>query len=420
MEISPGNIDSNHIRDAIRSNQSLLLSLFLGRDRNERGKKRQKYIKKKKALFFFLPGVQRRTVFSSHILFIIWSICNTEAMPNSIASLNTIDKLLSNDHIPNVNKLIELQHTLFLMPYIGDVDEVVKGLPFEKYEQDDEKSMILKLYQLQLHLYVGGNEIDYSRVEESFKWIQNNKLHITKLSNTSDNLALLYLKIKYNDVLTDYQYLFAPTVDEYKFIDFINKKLMIINSLPDEVEIQELVNEIKIKIIIAALLCGNDFRKRNIFNYIIESNFDIEKASIKNYFALSLSNKFIPFKLFEEFLHDVKDACVIFNRLSNKSFLINNYLENNISLLPNYYDSIYLSRINGLFHNIGLNELEDLIQQMITNNKLPPQTRIDQINGILLFNNDLNNSNKSFGMLNNHIKDVGDIINNISTSLDKS
>lgn len=338
-----------------------------------------------------------------------------------MASLNTIDKLLSNDNIPPINKLIELQHTFFLIPYIAEVDEMVEELPFEKYKHDDESGLILKLYQIQLHLYVGGDSINYSKVEESFKWIQNNKLQVTKLGSNNGGQDLLYLRIKYNDVLTDYQYLFAADVDEYKFIEFINKKLMIINSLSTENlgdEIQEFVNEIKVKIVIAALLCGNDFRKRPIFNFIIDSGYELEKPSMKHYLDLSMSNKFIPFKLFEEFLHDVKQICVVFNRLSNNTFLINNYMENNISLLPNYYDSIYLTRINELFHDIGLNELEDLIQQMITNNKLPPLSRIDQINGILLFDGN-DNSKKSFNLLNNHIKDVGEIINNISTSLDK-
>lgn len=348
-------------------------------------------------------------------------------MPYTDHSINVIDRLLSAD-ISSINRLIEMQHLVSFAPYVSNIDKVIYELPFEKYKDEEEKTIMLKLYQIQLCLlYSGDNLIDYNEIETTLKSIQLNEISIGKsVNNQSENNNrndLLYLRIKYNDILTDYNYLLNPSISEYKFIELINKKLIILNNVSidlinSENSINWFVQTIRYKILINALLSGTDFRKKNTLKYLIDSNFDIDKDSIKSYFELTYNNKFIPFKLFEKFLEEIKELDPVYAKIikTNRSQLINNYLENNINKLSNYYESIYLSKISELFYDIGTENIEDLIQQMIIKNKLPLGSSIDQINELVIFNNKLDV--KPFDKINNHIKGVNNLVNEASNLID--
>lgn len=330
-------------------------------------------------------------------------------MTDNVHSLNTIDRLLSRDSIPNTSKLIELQYLCSLIPYCTDIDQIVDRLPFEKYAKDKELSIMLQIYQIQLHLFFGGQSINYQRVEKNFKSIQVNNLSI---GLKSPNDELLYLRIKYNDLLTDYQYLLAPNVEEFKFIELVNKKLIILNNLnnKDDEAIDWLIKDIQYKILICLLLNGSDFNKQKLLTYIKESNLTIDKEPINEYFELIYqNNQFISFEKFQNFIESIKITFPIFNKIIrlNEIKLISNFLENNLANLPFYYKSIYLTKIENFFPKFDIN-IENLINQMIINNKFPPGTTINQLNGLLEFP-----SFSKFNVLNNHINQIGEVINQL-------
>lgn len=320
--------------------------------------------------------------------------------------INRIVELISSNILDNVGKMIELQHSLLITPYLTDVDSAIDKIPFYKYQDNEAMSNMLKLYCIQLRLFFSEERIDYDRVEADFKLVSSP--HLLLKSTNEDEL---YLRIVYHDILSDYQYLMSSDTTEFKFIDVINKKLVLVNTFPSirTEKIDWFWREIHLKMLICALLNGTDFRKKNILNHLSEISLEIKKP-IQTYLDLTLANKFIPYDVYEQFLYEIK-AYPLFSKLIrlDNNQLRNNFLENNIAQLPMYYSSILLSRINSFIYDIG-NEIEPLIHHMIINNKLPSQTTIDQIRGVVVFGQE----SPSHDKVNSHIKDVAELINDIS------
>lgn len=349
------------------------------------------------------------------------------------STLNVLEKLLSNDSIPNIDKLIELQHLVGVLPYYVEPEKLVDRLPFDKYKDDREISSMLRFAQIQLHLCFREKEFHHDRIEEAFKCVQLDK---RPQPDNSD----LYLRIKYTDLLTDYQYLFAPTVTDVQFVELINKKLLLVNSLPEtyaKSSIRWLTREVEFKVLFFVLLNGSDFRKKNILAYLAESNLftmseisgpDIEliykkfhdhSSILKEYFDLTLAGKFIPYEKFDELLAFFTELPLLHQLITlKKDMLVENYLENNIALLPRFYESIYIDKIRTRFVDIGRDRLEDLLHRMIVKEKLPPGTAIDQLEGLVVFGTDAEDAD--YDKFNEHVKDVSELVSKIETMVSGS
>lgn len=344
------------------------------------------------------------------------------------STLSVLEKLLSNDSIPNIDKLIELQHLVGVLPYYVEPEKLVDRLPFEKYKDDKEISSMLRLAQIQLHLCFREKEFHHARIEEAFKCV-----HLDKRPQAGN--SDLYLRIKYTDLRTDYQFLFAPTVTDVHFVELINKKLLLVNSVPEtyaKSSLRWLTREVEFKVLFFVLLNGSDFRKKSILLYLMESNLfaaseaagpDIELiykkfhdhgSILKEYFDLTVAGKFIAYDKFEELLTFFSELPLLHQLITlKKDMLVENYLENNIALLPRFYESLYIDKIRTRFVDIGRDRTEDLLHRMIVSEKLPPGTAIDQLEGLVTFGTEADDA--GYDKFNDHIKDVSELVSKIET-----
>lgn len=270
------------------------------------------------------------------------------ANPDDVYKYNEIRKYLGSDF----SKLEELNHVIA--------------------KCSGELQLLLKLIKVELLMNYGIGE----GVDQLFNEININSYKI----NDFDNKSVVLIKLKYNDLWTDYQYLIRSLTKNYKFIDLINKKLVLVNNIDDE----NLKNELFLKITQYLIISNYDFRKVNLFQYVksLELPLDTITAELLD---LNLNQKFIKLSHFKQFL----DNCHGIIKYLDYNKLIEFHIENNISILPNYYKSISMTKLETMF-TLKLN-YERIISEMIINDNLPFGTKINQTNQMVIF--PMNNTN---------------------------
>lgn len=300
------------------------------------------------------------------------------------------------------------------------------------------------------------------------KWIESLFLQILKTvlprglsAFTSSNTTVLYIKIKYEDLYSDYQFLAVEDADSIaadppaggseeisgkashpKFMDLINKKLTLLNNIPEDAystkgSISSLAASIYRKVIDLLLLTGNDFLKRNLLHHLneklrITANFNSLAAGSPNsnalienfnsiftplsssFFKKTIEGRLVAFNQFHQFVTSY-DSGLYVRQISGLFYntLMENHYENNIYNLSKYYDNISLHKIEILLQpsdHTNFN-FEELISKMILNDKLPPGTTIDQLDQTLHFP-----VQESY----HRMQDICDIIEEITTLIEIS
>lgn len=303
---------------------------------------------------------------------------------------------------------------------IGEILESLADIPDKSYE------VLVYLIKLELILTYSS---DYSGVEAILKELQAAPAYKTLSSSTWKPASYkdTYMKAKYTDLTTDYQYLLVDT-DYRKFVDLINKKILIINGIVAlregvgaEGDFLELINSLYYKILQLFIISDYDFRKYNVLNFL-EANFKLDGVDADfqltcDIFRLYESNKLIPIKLFQQFIHqrtfDSKFGYnLIFTRHLQPKSLLHNIIENNLAELAKYYSSINISKIYKIFDlTPAIINIETILLDMIIKNKLPPKTQIDQISNTLLFGEAVNEHVPQ--TLNLFVQDVGKLANEV-------
>ncbi|CAK7893056.1 hypothetical protein CAAN1_08S03136 [[Candida] anglica] len=327
---------------------------------------------------------------------------------NSIISSATSDV----DKIRAIKDLVSNDHQL------------IRTIPDDFNTNERSKSFSMLLILLKIELLLISDEFDPSIIATYLKQVQS--LLPKNSTNTTSNSDLTYLKLKYDDLYTDFQLLYPP-----KYMDLVNKKLILLNNMHNNQqnilewtpELLQLVVDIYHKTTECLLLTGNEFLKNNILQHlqkILNENDPISHEFNKSispttsfFFDRNIRKQCVSWQQFEEFLRHAHTPWI--RKLALKQplphTLLCNQLENNISLLSKYYLNISLSKIKSLFEVPDSIDIEDLVATMVIKDKLPPHSQIDQIKSVLYFGGDTEVYNPE----NQHVKDICLLVDEIVT-----
>ena len=342
---------------------------------------------------------------------------------SSIMLSNEVTETLNNRSIPNIDKYLYLRQIIYKNTE-SEANQLVDNLPLDS--EDDELAALMIL--LKIEFILEFRELDIYEVDSLNKMVLLSSAFPKGPFNVQNNPTRQYIRVKYNDLYNDFQYLFNPTVTIFRFMELVNKKLTTLSNIPDTEDdnVIDLAVDLYLKVVDYCLLAGSDFRKKNILKFLDET-LGISQAtsvdstianrfnkkvddSIRGIFTLLNEEKFILFTQYETFWTNSKAPIVKKIAKTNSSLLVSNFLENNISLLPKYYMNIHLDKITQLFIIPTDLDIEGLVSQMIINGKLPPGTCIDQMEQTIIFG-EFQPEYKNF---DTHVQEVSEMVDEIA------
>lgn len=252
---------------------------------------------------------------------------------------------------------------------------------------------------------------------------------VSKQEGEQQSLVKEVIRLKCYDVHTDRVFLHDSALKNFRLTELLTKKLTALNNswLSDE-QLVLTLGDVYVKVIEYTLIADSDFKRRKILvllnefinSKVISTQLCIENrldANTMKLFDLLLENKFVPYDLYISFLQGAKVPAVQYLTRHRRILLLTNVLEYNIFLLPKYYESIYYDRIVKLFKlpeevekDIGV---ETVIAKMIENEKLPPNTRINQLERSVVFGQSVSDGNQ----LDIHIQQVCEVVENLSNTI---
>lgn len=295
-----------------------------------------------------------------------------------------------------------------LVPFpCSDLSRYVSILRSKETDTFDE-SAILTLYELELLLFYGTEKADLQQVEQRLK-----NLALLASKSQPENVNPI-IRLKYHDLLSDFQYFYGPD-NELRLMDLVNKKLNSLMMLADFSH--PLVEEIQLKVFLFYLMSGADFRKRNVKQYLIDEQVFSKSygEAIDFYKEAYGSSSLVPPSLFHTFLNAASELDGLFHFVCTNYLnrLLENFIEVNVSKLPQYFASIKLKRINDMLLD-GRQDVdtEDIIFQMIVANELPAGTSIDQLQGLVRFGD----ATAEYDLFNSHIRSICKLVDRMGAS----
>lgn len=271
-----------------------------------------------------------------------------------------------------------------------------------------EVSAVLTMTEVEILLFYGTDYPNLQYAEQKLK-----SLAPLGLKSQSDGVNC-YVKLKYHDLLTDYQFFYGPE-RELRSMDLVNKKL---NALTWISEFDHpIVADLQLKILLFYLMSGADFRKRNVKQYLLEEQI-FQKSygeAIDSYKEAYVKRPLTNPRLFHAFLEATSQIDGLFHFVCSKypTQLLENFLNVNISKLPQYFTSVHVERIYQLLLE-GKQEvdIEDIIYRMIVANELPNGTNIDQLQGLVRFGQ----ATPEYNDFNSHVRSICKLVDNISSN----
>lgn len=286
-----------------------------------------------------------------------------------------------------------------------DVSRYISVLRSRKSESTTTAA-VLCMYELEILLFYRSEPANMEEADQMFKSLSN-------LSQKKTSSVDPFVKLKYYDLLTDYQYFYSPD-KELKLMDLVNRKLNSLSMVPHYNH--GVVEDVQLKILIFYLMSGADFRKRNVQQYLTEEHILLRShgEAIDSYKGAYVKRTLINPTLLNSFLTAVSYLSGLFHFVCSRyrMQLLENFLDVNISRLPRYFTSIRIERIYGLLlegdHTI---DVEDVVYRMIVANELPPGTSLDQLEGLVRFGE----PPTEYDDFNNHVKSVCRLVDRISS-----
>ncbi|CUM47132.1 unnamed protein product [Debaryomyces fabryi] len=336
---------------------------------------------------------------------------------------NEVADTLNSHLMSSIEKYLYLKQKIY-QNIESEANQIIDNLPLDSDNEELSALMIL----LKIEFILEFREIGIYEIESLNKMIQLSGAFPKGPFNVQNNPTRQYIRVKYNDLYNDFQYLFNPTITIFRFMELVNKKLTTLSNIPDTEDdnVIDLAVDLYLKVVDYCLLAGSDFRKKNILKFLDETlsisqvtkvdstiankfNKKVEE-SVRGLFTLLNEEKFILFKQYEAFLANSKAPIVKRIAKTNSSLLISNFLENNISLLPKYYMNIHLDKITQLFIIPTNLDIEALVSQMIISGKLPPGTCIDQMEQTLIFGE----FQPDYSIFDSHVQEVSEMVDQIA------
>lgn len=224
-----------------------------------------------------------------------------------------------------------------------------------------------------------------------------NSTHFKQLmGGNSSNPTDTFIRVKFNDLCGDFRCL---VMDRGDLNDLMNKKMLLANSCT-HTELTALLNRKIEELLIAA---SYDFKRLNAVAYVEKSQRHTE------IFDLISKNRVIPCGIFDRFLDDTTNEYYdLFSRCDRK-WLYNNLTECNLVILTKYYKSISFATVEKLQ---GIGGIEETAAAMIVQNKLPVNSKVDQLRGGLI----IGDEEPPKGM-NEKVRDVGLLVNQIGLNI---
>lgn len=270
---------------------------------------------------------------------------------------------------------------------------------------NDEHKDVISLLVLELWIYFPSEGPDKLQVEELIRSL----VHLSPTNLNADQQQTLTM-IKYQDLVTDYQYLFCGSSKDLKLVELATKKL---TALPESLETSFVVTNLQYKVAIYYVLCGSDHRKSILYNYLQERGVLSSIAEkIPEFSTLFLGDYLVTLTQFGSFLDYLKaNHYELLHILAlHRPVFFRNCLDCNINRLPRYYLSITFKRIRTLLCvNDHEFDVQDFLYDMVMSNKLPAGTKIDQREKIVFFGAE----QARYDDLNTRGKKICDLVNSL-------
>ncbi|QBM90318.1 hypothetical protein METSCH_E05650 [Metschnikowia aff. pulcherrima] len=308
--------------------------------------------------------------------------------------------------------LHKLQHFLGTLPCpYPDIESLTTILNSESTAQ---QKPVCQLLEVELNLYFANTDIEFARIEAILK-----ELSYMSTTNTLSHGALsVLMRIKYNDLLTDFHFLFSPKVRQLRLVDLVTKKIALLGMVSGLESAKEnlVIDNLRKKILAYYLLCESDHRKKGVLEYIKKEVLPDLNISQETLLFLANNEKLANVAAYKQLLECLTLEFYQIRSISllREQNLLENHLDVNLSKLPRYFTTISLDRIRELLLvPANVVNIETLLYKMIISNKFPHGATIDQISGYVKFGE----KPHIYSEFDTHIKKVCDTVDQISASL---
>lgn len=334
------------------------------------------------------------------------------------------------NNIVDSTDLLESQKFYSLVQVTSDVN-----FPKEKYEsgdigfsqEDQDLKSLIALCKIEILLREA--KVSSDEIQPLFNSIQ---LEVGSKGRASlqNSPTKIYLRIKSNDLLGDYRWISGKESSNFKLMELVNKKLNLISAIPDSEDaiLVSLSVDLYVKVLEYCLLAGADFRKHNLLKFL-DSTLEIfsqRKSSFltwaihaklsqetRDLVAMMLRGRIISYGLYKKFLESSREPVIRFLWKAENPMLACNFMEYNVLLLPKYYQAIQMRKILMLFPIPFKVNVEEIVSLMILESKLPLNSCIDQLRGILFLGNKTSDDER----LDIHIRHVCELVDQIANTI---
>ncbi|KAM9931986.1 hypothetical protein OXX80_008369 [Metschnikowia pulcherrima] len=308
--------------------------------------------------------------------------------------------------------LHKLQHFLGTLPCpYPDIESLTTILNSESTAQ---QKPVCQLLEVELSLYFANTDIEFARIDAILKDLS----YMSTTNTLSHGASTVLLRIKYNDLSTDYHFLFSPKVRQLRLVDLVTKKIALLGMISGSESAKEnlVIDNLRKKILVYYLLCESDHRKKEILEYIKKDVLPDLNIPQETLLFLANNEKLANVAAHKQLLECLTSEFYQIRPISRlrEQNLLENHLDVNLSKLPRYFTTISLDRIRELlFVPENVVDIETLLYKMIISNKFPHGATIDQISGYVHFGE----KPQTYSEFDTHIKKVCDTVDQISVSL---
>lgn len=333
-------------------------------------------------------------------------------------------------NIVDSTNLLKSQKFSSLVQVISEVDfpkDNYESGDIEVNQEDQDLNSLISLYKIEILLREANVLSDDIQPLLNSILLEVSSKGRASLQNSPTKI---YLRIKSNDLLGDYRWITGKESSNSRFMELVNKKLNLISAIPDSENaiLVSLSVDLYVKVIEYCLLAGADFRKHNLLKFLDSTLelFSQKKSSLltwaidarlsqetRDLVAMMLRGRIISYESYRKFLESSTEPVIRFLWKVGSPMLASNFMEYNILLLPKYYQAIRMRKILMLFPIPFEINVEEIVSLMIFEGKLPPNSCIDQLRGILFLRNKISDDER----LDIHIRHVGELVDQIANAI---
>ncbi|EGV65760.1 hypothetical protein PSN45_003450 [Yamadazyma tenuis] len=242
------------------------------------------------------------------------------------------------------------------------------------------------LWNCALSLCIIENKLESNELDSVGSLLSDVGTVINKHQGLTQDMPHLFkiVKFKHVDLNSDYQILFNVISKNYKLVELVNKKIVLLTIKDYSGIDKSFKEELVSKTIDLLIVSPYDFRKvdlvKFISSYVNEHGLDVKLSPLtEELFLMLTTNNIVNIEKFRKYTEQAPTKVI--QHLDARQISAN-LVENSLFVLSNFYKSIYFSKLSKL---LGVEVDHIVISKMIVNNNLPLNTKIDQVNEVLTF-----------------------------------